>query len=201
MRISEPGEYALLGLLSEGPGYGYDLYQRFAPDTDLGRVCRMEQSQLYAYLKKLEQLGYVTAKVEVQGARPPRRVYHLTPQGQHVFWDWVRTPVERPREVRLQFLLKLYFARRFGSDVITTLIAAQIAACKQYLCRFAAEAEALAPDAGHTTLAGASFEWVVVRARLRQLEATIAWLEEMLVAAPAIAAGALPPLCSDARSG
>jgi PadR family transcriptional regulator AphA len=190
MRISEPGEYALLGLLTEGPGHGYDLHQRFAPATDLGRICHVEQNQLYAYLKKLEQLGYITAEVEPQGARPPRRVYHLTPRGHDVFWDWVRAPVARPREVRLQFLLKLYFARRFGPDVTTALINAQIDACNAYLRRFTAEAEALAPGATEATPAtpmrSASFEWVIVRARLRQLEATIAWLEEIHAAAPSL---------------
>ncbi|HEY7358214.1 MAG TPA: PadR family transcriptional regulator, partial [Ktedonobacterales bacterium] len=133
MEISEPAEYALLGLLWDGPRHGYELHRAFAADQELGAICRLEQSQLYAFLKKLEHLGYLESTLEPQEGRPPRRVVGLTRAGRATFRQWIEAPVPRPREVRLLFLLKLYFARAFGAETILTLITRQIEACQVFL--------------------------------------------------------------------
>ncbi len=166
MQISEPAEYALLGLLWNGPQHGYELTRAFAPDQELGAICRLEQSQLYAFLKKLERLGYLSATQEMQEGRPPRRILALTPAGQAEFRQWVESPVHKPREVRLQFLLKLYFARQFGEETIARLITAQIAACEQFIRKVQ-----------ETPAQG--FRAIIQQARIRQIEATIAWLREL----------------------
>jgi DNA-binding PadR family transcriptional regulator len=85
MQISEPAEYALLGLLSKGQQHGYELTHAFAPDQELGAICRLEQSQLYAFLKKLEHLGYLEGTLEAQEGRPARRMLALTPAGNAEF--------------------------------------------------------------------------------------------------------------------
>src|SRR5581483_11049733 len=60
MQISEPAEYAILGLLAEQPMHGYELFQRFQSEV-LGQIVHIEMSQLYAFLKKLERLALVEA--------------------------------------------------------------------------------------------------------------------------------------------
>src|SRR5436305_15340691 len=108
MDISEPAEYAMLGLLHSRPMHGYEMFQQFKNGI-LGEIIHLEMSQMYAFLKKLERHNYITARQESQGSRPPRRVFHLTPPGQNTFFQWLSEPVTRPREVRILFLLKLYF--------------------------------------------------------------------------------------------
>jgi hypothetical protein len=54
--------------------------------------------------------------------------------------EWVREPVDRSREVRLDFLIKLYFARQLGPDDVSALIGQQLEICRSTL------------DGLHTTL-------------------------------------------------
>src|SRR5215831_13212196 len=107
MQISEPAEYAILGLLESQPMYGYEMFQQFQGGI-LGQIIHLEMSQMYAFLKKLERLEYIEAELEPQGVRPPRKIFHLTEAGRKIFLEWLTTPVERPREIRLLFLIKLY---------------------------------------------------------------------------------------------
>jgi PadR family transcriptional regulator AphA len=124
-----PTEYALLGLLLDGPKHGYELARRFSPETALGEICHLEMSMLYALLKKQEKAGHIEAELESQGARPPKRIFHLTGLGRAAFIEWVRTPVGRARDIRLDFLVKLYFARQLGVDDVLALIDRQLEIC------------------------------------------------------------------------
>lgn len=182
MEISEPGEYALLGLLWDAPRHGYELHRAFAADQELGTVCRLEQSQLYAFLKKLEHLGYLEGYLEPQEGRPPRRVLRITDTGRQVFRRWIEAPVPRPREVRLQFLLKLYFARQFGHDLVLHLITRQIEACQTFLKQIDKGRQPAsagpAPDKKQP-MPFQDFRFTVHQARIRQIEATIGWLVEL----------------------
>jgi DNA-binding PadR family transcriptional regulator len=128
-------EFALLGLLLDGPKHGYELARRFSPETSLGDICPLEMSMLYALLKKQEKVGYIEAQLESQGTRPPKRIFHLTDLGRAAFMDWVRAPVARTPEIRLDFLVKLYFARQLGSDDVGNLIGRQIEVCRTLLER------------------------------------------------------------------
>src|SRR5438105_12278170 len=106
MQISEPAEYAILGLLESQPMHGYDMFHQFKNGT-LGQIIHLEMSQMYAFLKKLERLRYIEAQLERQGSRPPRRVFHLTSLGRSTFFQWLTEPVNRPHEIRILFLIKL----------------------------------------------------------------------------------------------
>jgi DNA-binding PadR family transcriptional regulator len=134
-------------------------------------------SQMYAFLKKLERLNYIVAELEPQGSRPPRKVFHLTDAGRDYFRHWLTEPVERPRDIRILFLLKLYFIRHVLPDELPSLIERQIAACQaflEHLEELQAHQEERAPVQDLTF-----FERVVLRSRLHQTRALIAWLQEL----------------------
>ncbi len=173
MQISEPAEYAILGLLDAQPMYGYEMFQQFQNGT-LRQIVRLEMSQMYAFLKKLERLEFIEAELEPQGIRPPRRIFHLTGQGRTVFHDWLTTPVERPREIRVFFLLKLYFVRQIIPDQTARLIDREIIACRTFLDHL--ESQRL-PAAG--TSDTAFLDHVVLRSRIHQTRALIDWLCEL----------------------
>src|SRR5947209_20400002 len=107
-------EHALLGLLRRQPMHGYELYQRLTDPAGLWLIWRMKQSQLYALLTRLEAEGYLAADLQLQDARPPRKIFHLTRAGRERFLAWVRAPVPHGRELRQDFLAKFYFALREG---------------------------------------------------------------------------------------
>ena len=132
MYISEPAEYAILGLLHSQPMHGYEMFQQFRNST-LGEIVHLEMSQMYAFLKKLERLKYIEAELELQGSRPPRKVFHLTAVGQNIFFQWLSEPVVRPREIRILFLIKLYFVQQFIPREMASLVKKQIVACRNFL--------------------------------------------------------------------
>ncbi len=167
--MSSPAEYALLGLLTAGPRHGYDLLRHFKPEEPLGRVCRLHLSNAYALLKKLERLGLVTSHAEPQDTRPPRVVYTLTPSGREAFDSWVEQPVRKTREIRLEFLVKLYFARQRDAAAARTLIEEQLHHLVQEIARLEHE---LQRDPGDC------YTGLVTRLRLAQTRAVREALEK-----------------------
>lgn len=174
MQISEPAEYALLGLLQERPMHGYEMFQQFNQGT-LGEIVHLEMSQMYAFLKKLERLGYVQAQIEPQGARPPRKVYHLTDQGRAMFQDWLLVPVEKPRDIRILFLIKLYCLQRYAPEQAATLVLRQEEACERFLDYLERRQEKEAQEQGSEQF----FAHVVLRSRIYQTRALLSWLQEL----------------------
>ncbi|MBI2761773.1 MAG: helix-turn-helix transcriptional regulator [Chloroflexi bacterium] len=163
------GEYAVLGVLGERPMHGYEIARRFAADLDLGLVLPLDMSSVYALLKDLQEQGLIEGHRETVGLRPPRTVFHLTPDAAAVLLQWLEEPVGRLREVRSDLLLKLYFCRAIGDACTARLLDAQIGASRSYLDRI----ERLALECPH-----GSFERLVRESKIGAARATVAWLQE-----------------------
>jgi DNA-binding PadR family transcriptional regulator len=161
-------EWSLLGFLAEQPLHGYEIHQRLSQAAELGLVWHLKQSRLYALLARLEERGYVDHTMELQDARPPRKMYSLTPVGKAALDAWLHAPVEHGRDFRLEFLAKLYFAQREGEGVLRALFAGQRGLCQDWLALQQAALETQEPD---------TFEWLVYRFRLGQVQAILEWLD------------------------
>lgn len=159
-------ENTLLGLLKYQPRHGYDLAREFDDDTALGEVLHLEPSMLYAYLKKLESAGQIEAEIESNDPRPPRKVFALTPQGERVLREWLDEPVARTRDLRLEFLLKLYVARLLDDGTATRLIRKQHDLCERLVTSLRDQ----------VTTEGDDFRRLVLEMRLAQNEALLGWL-------------------------
>ncbi|HEX4204512.1 MAG TPA: helix-turn-helix transcriptional regulator [Ktedonobacteraceae bacterium] len=169
----EPAEYVILGLLKERPMHGYEMFQQFECGT-LGQIVHLEMSQMYAFLKKLERLTYIEAQLEPQGVRPPRKVHHLTTLGDEAFLTWLAQAVEKPRDVRILFLIKLYFVQRYAPTQIATLVDAQITACQRFLTHLEEQQHAEVQSSDE-----AFFHHVVLSSRVYQTRALLDWLVDM----------------------
>ena len=125
-------EHAILGLLAlneSGIGHGYDLARQFSPDAPLGNVVRLEPGMVYHHLKKLERLGWVTAMPETGPGRPARRPIALSSSGKTELRRWLAEPVARTREIRLDFLVKLYLALLLDPALAVRLVDEQRQLC------------------------------------------------------------------------
>jgi PadR family transcriptional regulator, regulatory protein AphA len=174
MQISEPAEYVILGLLSTRPMHGYEMFQLVENGT-LGQIIHLEMSQMYAFLKKLERLQYIEAEISAQGPRPPRKIFHLTATGHNTFIAWIAQPVEKPRDIRILFLIKLYFVQYLRPQQMPLLLQKQILACQQFLTH-------LQTQKGSTTLQtddATFFDQIVLSSRLYQTRALLEWLHEL----------------------
>ena len=126
-------EYSLLGYVYERPAHGYEIYQQLSAPTGLWQVWRLKQSQLYALLTKLEEAQYLAATLQPQDARPPRKIFHLTATGRSAFQAWLAAPVMHGRQMRIEFLAKLYFAERQQTASALQLLEQQAAVCQQWI--------------------------------------------------------------------
>jgi len=160
-------EHALLGFVDAGATHGYEIYQQLSAPAGLWQVWRMKQSQLYALLTKLEDLGYLTTTLQPQEARPPRKIYALTPSGEAAFHEWLTTPVRNGRQMRLEFLAKLYFAQRQGPAFVDQLLSRQIEACRAWLISFQRQDADQVDD---------YFGYAVQQFRLNQVDSFLTWL-------------------------
>jgi PadR family transcriptional regulator, regulatory protein AphA len=162
-------EHALLGFLRQQPRHGYEIYQQLSDPNGLWLTWRMKQSQLYALLAKLEDEGFIVATVQPQDARPPRKVLHLTEIGLAAFLSWLNSPVAHPRQMRLEFLVKFYFACREGNEPALRLVEQQRTLCQSWLIQQEAQGSSVSDPL--------AYAWVVNQFRVNQIEALIAWLD------------------------
>jgi DNA-binding PadR family transcriptional regulator len=160
-----PGEYALLGLLRIRPMHGYEMARAFE-GSGLGEVCPVEQSLLYSYLRNLEGRGLIDWKEQRVGKRPPRKQYSLTRSGGKKAREWLATPVPKLRQVRYEFLVKLYVLHELDREAERDLVRAQVAVCDEYLQTVAAR------------LSGAeeNFERLIASSKLSAAQGTANWL-------------------------
>ncbi len=168
---ADPARHVLLGLLLDGPSHGYDLARAFSPGTALGSVVHLGASHLYALLGRLERDGLIEGERLDQGARPPRRIFRITEAGRTEVGRWIDEPVARPRDVLLDFPLKLYLAQRLDPARARALIAHQRALFAAYLADLEVEPLQTGSDRDETFMA------LVREGRIERTRSTVEWLD------------------------
>lgn len=160
-------EFALLGLLSQGPAHGYELHQKLT--TELGQVWHLSQSQIYNILNRLEGKDYIRGTLHEQKKLPAKRLLRLTEAGQNRFDDWLYSPSRSSvRAIRVEFTTRLYFALAIDPDLASDLIDGQIAETQVGLQRLKALQSSLPEDQ--------TFNRLGLDLRIRQLNSILDWL-------------------------
>jgi len=186
---AEPTRYALLSLLLAGPCHAYLLAQQFGPDSALGDVVHLSPSHIYALLGRLERDGLVEGERQESGARPPRRVYQLSDDGRAAVECWIDEPVLRPRDMHLDFPLKLHAARRLDPTRAPSLIRRQRDVFLAYLDSL----EHGMPPSGADADDDATFIALMHEGRITRTRAALQWLDRCAaVFAADTTVGAIP---------
>jgi poly-beta-hydroxybutyrate-responsive repressor len=82
---------AILLLLGERPGHGYDLLERLPTVTGEARV---DVGNLYRVLRTLEEQGLVSSAWDESVPGPAKRTYELTAAGREALERWVAALAE-----------------------------------------------------------------------------------------------------------
>lgn len=108
-----PISHAVLALLSDGPGYGYQLRASFqqAVGPQWGGL---NIGHLYQVLDRLVRDELVVTSHAPQADRPDRVVYTMTDTGRAELERWLAEPAERGTGFRDEFILKLLAAAPQG---------------------------------------------------------------------------------------
>ncbi|NOX44197.1 MAG: PadR family transcriptional regulator [Caldiserica bacterium] len=162
-----PVEFVVLGLLARGPRHGYELKKEI--EHELWPIWHIATSRLYLALARLERAGLIRGESRSTGGRA-RRVYRLTAAGEERLWEWLRSPVPALRDLRVEFLAKIYFLLELSPGEVPGLIAAEIEAL-----------ERLRDKLQHEELpyAGSPIAECVRGFRLGQVDAALAWLRTL----------------------
>jgi len=161
-------EFAVLGCLVEAPVHGYELRERLA--KGVGSFWRIASSQLYQVLHRLNDEGWIERVATAGSGRQARAVYRVTDKGRSAFWRWATSPVRHPRQVRMEFLAKIYFLRRLAPNRVPRLLEDQALVLRVLSRRLAARPRLELDDEAVGELA--------VSYRRTQVEGMIHWLEE-----------------------
>ncbi len=178
-------KYAVLGLLAQRRGYGYDLVQRF--EEQVGPAWQLNAGAIYVALDKLEQEGLVRPIVAGESAQPPARrrtargaprvIYEATPQGLERFDDWMATGSSMS-PLREELHLKLALSQPRNLARLIELTYEQEQACLERL-------EQHLGGAAFDDLLSSAQPWsavasVMVRdAEVAHLQATVEWLRRI----------------------
>jgi PadR family transcriptional regulator AphA len=110
-------EWLVLCLVREEPTYGLILVGLLARDGTLGQVWSVPKAVVYRALQRLEVLGLIMTVGEQRTSQGPvRSLYQVTPAGEAAAAAWLGTPVQHPRDVRSELMVKLALLDRSGTD-------------------------------------------------------------------------------------
>ncbi len=93
-------------------------------------------------------------------------MFELTDAGEQVLAEWLDEPVTRTRELRMEFLLKLYIGRLLDAGLAERLVVKQRTVCESLI-------ESLREQ---VTTERDDFRRLVLQMRLAQNEALLSWL-------------------------
>ena len=96
----------LLGFLMRGSMTGYELKKLFS--LSFSFFSGLSYGSIYPALKKMEQEGLITMRLEVQEGAPNRKVYTITDEGKTSFLEALKAPYTHERG-KHPFLTRLFF--------------------------------------------------------------------------------------------
>lgn len=116
-------EYAVLGLLAEGPTHGFAISKALQPDTEVGRVITVRRPLVYRALDRLVDAGLAAPAHTERGTAGPNRLIHrVTRPGKRRLDSWLDSPVSHVRDMRIEFQLKLALLQRLGRSPLQLVV-------------------------------------------------------------------------------
>ncbi len=100
-------KFAILGLLHHQEMHGYRIKKHI--EENFGHMWSVNFGQIYPYLKKLEEEGFVTQRRVPRTGTPDRKIYSITPAGREAFARWLHSDPGGRMLVRDPFLLRFVF--------------------------------------------------------------------------------------------
>ena len=101
-------EAAILGLVCEGPQYGYEL-EKIIEERGMRVWTEIGFSSIYYVLKRLEAKGFVTGVVESVEGKPSRKVYTATEKGLDAMREKVKYVLSQNKKVVSPFDLGIAY--------------------------------------------------------------------------------------------
>jgi DNA-binding PadR family transcriptional regulator len=119
-----PIHHAVLGLLEDGPSYGYELKANL--ESAIGpQFGELNIGHIYQVLDRLVRDGLVSGREVAQRDRPDKVVYRSTKEGRRELERWLAEPSVRRAGYRDDFFLKLFVASRSDAERVRDVVRVQ----------------------------------------------------------------------------
>ena len=108
-------KYALLGILSNISGSGYDIKK--VCDSSIGHFWNENYGHIYPVLQKMEEEELITKEIKQTEGRPAKNIYSIKQKGKEELEAWLILPVEQ-QPVRSELLLKIFLSKDISVENI-----------------------------------------------------------------------------------
>jgi DNA-binding PadR family transcriptional regulator len=173
---SSPVTGALLGLLLERPGYGYELAQRL--NERMGPSWKLTPSSIYPVLERLEAEQLVRRTVKDMPGRQRQRervMFHATDAATEAFEEWLARPA-RKEPIRTELLAKIAVARPEDAKRLLESLDEYERECRAFLKGADEQHDGDSEAAGRRPWSAMLSE-VIETAADQQLRAELEWVE------------------------
>lgn len=99
-------QFVLLGFLMRQSMTGYDLKKAFS--VSFSFFSGLSYGSIYPALRKMENQGLISKRMEIQDGAPNRKVYTITEHGREAFLNALKSPLP-PGQPKSSFLMRLFF--------------------------------------------------------------------------------------------
>lgn len=123
--------HVILGLLQQEARTGYDL-KTSCFDRCIAHLWSADLAQIYRTLDRLVEQGWIICTIEIQHARPNRKVYSVTAAGKAELIRWLQCP-QPLLTIREPLLVQLFFASQLPNEAIIHLLEQQLTARREKL--------------------------------------------------------------------
>ena len=116
----------------------------------------------------MEKKGVVTSKAQLQNNKPAKKIFFITPTGKEGFLNWVSSPVNHVRNLRIEFMAKLFFVKELKLKRAIDIIDKQVEILHEKLHLLQAPKEKIMDD----------FQKALHSFKIVQTSSAIEWLKE-----------------------
>ena len=99
-------QFIVLGFLSLKSMTGYEIKKKFS--FSFAFFSGLSFGSIYPALKKLEDKGFISMRMEIQDGAPNRKIYTITERGRKEFLKQLRSPMQLEKGKSI-FLTRLFF--------------------------------------------------------------------------------------------
>lgn len=167
--------YSILAALINQPCSGYDLVKRFNKSVEC--FWSASHQQIYKALGKLEADGYLSSEKIEQENRPNKKLYTVTDDGRQYLQQWIGTS-EAITPLKSDLLVKLSVGHTVPTDTLLSTLQNYYEQHKERLKSYQVIAKqyAQAPQLSRES----QFQYLTLRAGIRQQLSWVAWCEEAM---------------------
>ncbi|MEM6838572.1 MAG: PadR family transcriptional regulator [Cyanobacteria bacterium P01_C01_bin.120] len=187
--------HAILVALLDCSSSGYELSKRF--DGSVGFFWDASHQQIYRELAKLEAAGSIAAKTIEQSARPNKKLYSITPQGQTQLAKWLHAS-SAMAPIKDDLLVKLFGGYLVEPDVILQELRQHRKLHQTRLVEYQAIEERFFPDV-EALSQKSTYQYLTLRNGIQYEQGWLKWCDEALLtlqALPKVPTDAIADECS-----